>query len=953
VSSGITDDVMPVSAELSRRLAEALRGVSSLRLSEYRTSTLLRHLKARMRRLELASPEDYVERLVADREECVALVHDLLESTTVFFRDPEAYAGLARTLPHLLLAAPVPHIWVPACAAGEDVYSIAMLVAEAQLGSEIPADFFVLGTDIDLDLLLEAQRGGFGSISAALVPAHLREAYLEFDDGECRVSRSLMSFCSFALHDVLTSPAIQAFDLVDCRNLLGSLQLHAQRRAVEQFAAALRPGGLLLVGRNDVMNAHHDLFERSALANGLFVRRELLPSMSQADTLPYTSYREALEVSATLGAVLDEHGHLLEVNPTLLTFLGSQLDWSGRNAEALLAAGEWTRLLRALGQSARAEMDLHLLIGDHAAPARVSLSRWQTAQGPRLIVEWRLEPEPGDPRPPGDFLHLVRTGLRIMGEGVIATDALGSIDLINPAAERLTGWSQAEALGLGHDSVLKFVSQGQAVAASPVWRCLRREGETLIREERQLLGRDGRRLRVRLTCARLVEDGVVLGALLLLQDITEQSLLVAELAYRSAHDSLTGLYNRGEFERRLSAALALAKSGEATHWLALIDIDQFKVINDTLGHYAGDELLRRLAPVLRSQLRSDDAVARLGGDEFGVLIRAGDATEARRIIDLLLDAVRGYRFAWDERSYSVTVSVGVAEVSAQSEDMARVFANADAACFAAKDAGRDRSRWVLHGDADIRQRHAEMSMVGRIGKALDEQQFLLFYEDVIPASGSTQVHYRELLVRMLDDDGTLVQPAAFIAAAERYYLMTALDRWVVDHACAGIARLPADGVIYAINVSGMSLSDDQFLAFVIGCIERYGVAPERICFEITETAAISHLSEAMSFINRLADLGCRFALDDFGVGMASFSYLKTLPVHFVKIDGSFVRAMHSSAVDRSMVEAINRLGHDMGLRTIAEHVEDAQTLCALGALGVDWVQGKAIAPGRPFNELLG
>jgi EAL domain-containing protein (putative c-di-GMP-specific phosphodiesterase class I) len=205
---------------------------------------------------------------------------------------------------------------------------------------------------------------------------------------------------------------------------------------------------------------------------------------------------------------------------------------------------------------------------------------------------------------------------------------------------------------------------------------------------------------------------------------------------------------------------------------------------------------------------------------------------------------------------------------------------------------------------------------------------------------------------MLDDDGTLVQPAAFIAAAERYYLMTALDRWIVDHACAGIARLPADGVIYAINVSGMSLSDDQFLAFVIGCIERYGVAPERICFEITETAAISHLSEAMRFINRLAELGCRFALDDFGVGMASFSYLKTLPVQFVKIDGSFVRAMHGSAVDRSMVEAINRLGHDMGLRTIAEHVEDAQTLCALDAIGVDWVQGKAIAPGRPFNELL-
>lgn len=951
-------DESVLSGAIRRRIAEAMRRVSPVRLADYRLPTVLRHLDRRRRELGLADLAAYADRLDADAQEGLELAHDLLESTTVFFRDPEAYASLVQTLPHLLADAPAPRIWVPACAAGEDVYSIAMLVAQAQRAGEAPEDFLVLGSDVDLDLLREARRAVLSPLTTALVPAPLREAWLDIDqEGDGLLHPSIAALCAFVLHDVLTPPPLRDVDLVDCRNLLGSLNLPAQRRAVEQFASVLRPGGLLIVGRNDVMAAHNDLFERSPIAPGTYRRLAITPSVSQADTLPYARYRAALDRVDTPAAVLDARGVLLDANPVLFALLQQDRAWIGQPLQSLLDEGEWSRLSRSLDQSARVEADVHLHPpAAPARPARLSLSRWQAPEGERLIAEWRFAPAPGEPPVGGTGAHrLLQVGLEQMSESCIVTDALGSIVEFNPAAERLTGFSREQALATHHENVLRFIGDGAAASASPIWRCLRDDATPAIAEERQLLGRDGRRRRVKLSCVRLVDDpgGTGAGAMLLLHDVTEHALLLEELAYRGAHDALTGLFNRAEFQRRLDAALADARAEASCYWLGCIDIDQFKVINDTLGHFAGDELMRRLSALLRTQLRSQDVFARLGGDEFGVLIAQAEEGDARQVIERLQDAARGFRFYWDGSGYGITVSVGVAELNARSESVARVFADADAACFAAKDAGRDRSRWAIQGDADIRDRHEAMTMVGRIGQALDEQRFLLYYEDVAPAVSPGKVCYRELLVRMLDDEGKLVQPAMFIAAAERYSMMAALDRWVVDHAFRGIARLPADGIIYAINISGMSLSDEAFLAFVIGGLERHRVAPERICFEITETAAITHLPQAVRFVGQLVELGCRFALDDFGAGMASFSYLKSLRAQFVKIDGSFVRGMQSSAFDRSLVEAINRLGHDMGLRTIAEHVEDEATLRALAELGVDWVQGLVIAPGRPFSELCG
>ncbi|WP_428312112.1 EAL domain-containing protein [Hydrocarboniphaga sp.] len=941
-----------LSAAAYASVSESLRAVSGLRLDDYRRASVLRHLQSRMRQLEIVELDQYLGCLSRDRREAEALAREMLEASTVLFRDPEAYAGLARALPYLLDASPTPRVWVPCCAGGEDAYSIAMLLAEAQAASESPESFDILGTDIDAELLADARGGRYGATDALQVPAPLRARYLEFVDGQYRVIPLLAARCEFLLHELTVPLPLSGFDLVDCRNLVASLQLPVQRAALEHFRAALRPGGFLLVGRGDVMGAHGDLFKRSASVPGLYQRVEPQPRPSDP---PSDAYRAALLSSTTPGAVLDAQGRLLEINPTLLRLSGRLPDeLLGQSLSRLLPEAEAATLqltLQTLTDGQRHEIDVSLLTPAAPLPARLALSRWHGGDAPFVLAEWRLASAPVADSS-GQAGSLLAASMRLMSESLIVTDSAGRIVEFNRGAERLTGWPRSQAIGLEHESVLRLVGSGGAVEAGPVARCLR--DPHLIRrgDEHQLLSRDGRRLRVRLSYSPLLTEGEISGVLLLLEDTTEQALLADELEYRSSHDALTGLFNRGEFERRVSAALAEAQAGGRRQMLCYIDVDQFKVINDTLGHYAGDELLRQLATLLRSRLRPEDALARLGGDEFGVLLPELHGDSGRALVEALLAAVRGFRFPWEAKSYAITVSIGVVEVDAGSGDIVSTLADADAACYAAKDGGRDRARWVSDGHDEIRARHAEMTMVGRIGKALDEGLFLLFYEDVVATNATHQVFYRELLVRMRDDDGRLVQPGGFIAAAERYYLMAALDRWVLSTAFAGIAQLPADGIIYAVNVSGMSLSDDQFLGYVIRVLERTGVAPERICFEITETSAISHLSEAVRFITHLAELGCRFALDDFGSGMASFSYLKNLPVQFVKIDGSFVRNMQGSTVDRGMVEAINRIGHDMGLCTIAEHVETADALQLLSTIGVDWVQGKVIGEGRPFDELL-
>jgi diguanylate cyclase (GGDEF)-like protein len=491
--------------------------------------------------------------------------------------------------------------------------------------------------------------------------------------------------------------------------------------------------------------------------------------------------------------------------------------------------------------------------------------------------------------------------------------------------------------------------------ASPVDECLRTGmALRLSGQSTHLMTRDGRRMALDLRAASVPMSDGSRGVVLVFEDASQRLLLSEELAWRAAHDPVTGLLNRDEFELRVRAALSKARQGGEPSVLAMIDIDHFRLVNDVLGHAAGDELLHELAGELRVRLREGDVLARLSGDEFGVLLPGYRLEDADLVVQGLLEAARRYRFQWMDRNHPITISIGVAQLDGHTENVGRVLSLADAACHTAKQAGRDRARFMGIDDEAL-DHHSEMGVVGQVGRAIEEGRMFLISEDVVCVSDPTKVVYRELLVRMRGEDGSLIKPAHFVPAAERYYLMSALDRWVARHAFAriGASKLAAsNGIIHAINVSGQSLSDPDFLPFILGEMASSGVNPAHICFEITETTAISRLTDASRFIGELTARGCKFALDDFGVGMSSFGYLKNFPVHFLKIDGSFVRSMRDSQIDHGMVEAINRIGHQLGLKTIAEHVESLDLLEPLRLMGVDWAQGHGISPGKPLDDIL-
>ena len=438
---------------------------------------------------------------------------------------------------------------------------------------------------------------------------------------------------------------------------------------------------------------------------------------------------------------------------------------------------------------------------------------------------------------------------------------------------------------------------------------------------------------------------------MIFRDVTEARLAAHQLSYHASHDALTGLVNRREFERRLERILTTALP-EESHAVVYLDLDQFKVVNDTCGHVAGDELLRQVGPVLVSQVRKRDTVARLGGDEFGVLLEHCQQGQALRIAHQMREALQDLRFVWEDRGFTIGASIGLVPIGPGVDTVATIFRAADDACYAAKEQGRNRVHLYEPDDHELAQRHGEMQWVPRIQEALAKSRFRLFYQPILPLGETGRAH-GEVLLRLLDRDGDLISPSAFIPAAERYNQMQAIDRWVIRSVFAALrdpdTGMPSGSV--AINLSGQSLSDRLFLEFVEQEIEACAVVLERICFEITETAAISNLSLAKRFFSALKPRGCRFALDDFGSGLSSFAYLKTLSVDFLKIDGGFVKDMVRDPIDHAMVEAIHRIGHVMGLETIAESVEDERILARLKTMGVNYAQGYAIGRPRPLRKL--
>src|SRR5271168_2281812 len=545
--------------------------------------------------------------------------------------------------------------------------------------------------------------------------------------------------------------------------------------------------------------------------------------------------------------------------------------------------------------------------------------------------------------------------LQSIGDAVITTDSEGRIDYMNPVAESLTGWENREAEGRLIGEVLTVVDESSRESAeSPVMRCLR-EGQMLgLSEHTVLVNRRGQELAIQDSAAPIRDRaGNLIGAVMVFHDVSKERRLHRALHYQASHDALTGLINRREFENRLTAAVEDARQDrQAHHVLLYLDLDQFKLVNDTCGHPAGDLLLKQITGVLQSRVRGGDTLARLGGDEFGILLQDCSLEQAQRVAETVRQAIRDYRFIWQNGVLAIGVSIGIVEISNEVPTVANVMSAADVACYSAKDSGRNRVQ--VYKPDNVPERHREMQWVSKLTRARDENRFELFYQPIVPiGSNAHDREHFELMLRLRDESGSIVTPAEFIPAAERYNIMPSIDRWVVRQALDRVVHRTASGVkpfTIAVNLSGTSLNDERFLEYLIAELSLNDLVAGAMCFEITETAAIANLGSVVYFMRELKARGCHFALDDFGSGLSSFMYLKTLPVDYLKIDGQFVENVTRDPVDRSMVAAISQVGKAMGIQTIAERVESPEVLAELGRLGIGFAQGFYIAKPRPTSE---
>ncbi len=532
---------------------------------------------------------------------------------------------------------------------------------------------------------------------------------------------------------------------------------------------------------------------------------------------------------------------------------------------------------------------------------------------------------------------------------VISQQEDGLILLINPAFTKLTKYTTEEVIGKNtHDINLWVNPDDRNTLLKKI------ESEKSVKDfETEFYNKENIPISVTLSASQIELEGVKC-LVSMAHDITERKQAEEQLGYQASHDALTGLINRREFERRAERLLATIKQDKAEHALCYLDLDQFKIVNDTCGHNAGDELLKQLTIVLQHEVSKRDTLSRLGGDEFGVLMEHCPLKHAYRVADSLLKAVQDFQFFWEEHSFKVGVSIGMVVITEAIPNLSELLKHADAACYMAKDLGRNRIHVYQTEDVDLAQRHGEMQWVTRIQRALETDRFCLYAQAIVPLDGSTGKHY-ELLMRMIDENGTLIPPGAFLAAAERYNMMVEIDRWVIEKAFHSLA----DNLAFleqihfiSINLSGQSLTEQNILDLVILQLNESGIESKKICFEITETAAITNMSAAMKFISNLKELGCQFALDDFGSGLSSFGYLKKMTVDYLKIDGMFVKDIVDDPIDYAMVKSINEIGQVMEMQTIAEFVENDEIEGMLRELGVNYAQGYGIEKPMPFDEIL-
>jgi diguanylate cyclase (GGDEF)-like protein/PAS domain S-box-containing protein len=545
--------------------------------------------------------------------------------------------------------------------------------------------------------------------------------------------------------------------------------------------------------------------------------------------------------------------------------------------------------------------------------------------------------------------------LASISDGVVRTDVGGLIDFLNPSAEKLLGIALPGVHGQQLSSAYRvFDMENHKARPNVVEACLAGQHVVEPAGASLLVRRDGTEVAVRESAAPIFDvDGGLVGAVLVITDVSQLHLLQKRMAHLATHDPLTGLINRREFEVRLQEAITKASTSHRQYALCYLDLDEFKVVNDTCGHSVGDELLQQLTSVLAAVIPDGDTLARLGGDEFGILLANCDPDEAAEHARTVIDAVRQYRFQWQDRVFEIAASVGIVPVVGGHGNLSELLSAADSACYVAKGRGRNEIHISRKDDSAVTIRHTEMQWIERINRALEEDRFRLFKQPIRPLQNLNGPEFNELLLRLVDIHGSIVAPSQFITAAERYRMMPVIDLWVVGAALNTIGSLGEAGqdssAAFTINLSGQSFGNEELKKLILGELDRLQIPPRRVMFEVTETAAISNLSLALEFMQSLRDRGCRFILDDFGSGISSFRYLKSLDVEFLKIDGELVREIAGDPIQREMVAAIHRIGESMGIQTIGEWVENSEIERALTDIGVDYAQGYGVGRPVPFT----
>ncbi|MBV8248112.1 MAG: EAL domain-containing protein [Comamonas sp.] len=619
----------------------------------------------------------------------------------------------------------------------------------------------------------------------------------------------------------------------------------------------------------------------------------------------------------------------------------SEIDLLNQGATAVTKA-----FSDSLGHSSRKMVALLLVLNCSLALILMALWTWHTWR----LVQQREQIQAGLKTEK----ERAETTLAALGDAVITADASGMVNFINPVAIGLLGLQKHNAVGKSIKQVLQFYTMDSSFTSESLLTQLL-AGEVTVRDEQTHWVRraDHSIVPVKVMGSSIVRDGQATGAVFVLHDVSREQQYMDQLSWNARHDTLTGLENRSEFERRLQKLLTQGLHQVKPCAVLYIDLDQFKLINETCTHSAGDEVLREVSRMLQASLRGSDFLARMGGDEFGVLLENCPPPSVSAIAEKLRQAAQQLQVSWGEKSLRTSFSIGVVHIPGDASKVSDLLRMADMACCQAKERGRNKIFVYTPEDGIYSRYVSEMEWATRIRAALDEDRFCLYAQSIAPLQkgGEAGLHF-EVLLRLRDEQGQILGPGAFIPAAERYGLMPTLDRWVISRTLQTLAQQSASSQrvnTCAINLSGTSLDDDSLLEFVQSEMQQYGIAPQTLCFEITETCAIENLSNATRLIQALRSMGCRFALDDFGVGMSSLTYLKQLPVDYLKIDGGFVRDMLQDAGNHAMVEMINRIGHILGKKTVAEFVESREIAETLKTMGVDYAQGYAVARPRPMT----